>query len=88
MKLTENASLVFNYVKDNGGRVSIPELATALGKTEKSINGTVTALGCKGPHAKGLVDRDKVSVEGQEKPITYVVLTEAGRTFVPSEDAE
>lgn len=88
MKLTENANLVLNYVKENGGRVSISELATALGKTEKSINGTVTSLGCKGPHAKGLVDREKVSVEGQEKPITYVVLTEAGRTFVPSDDEE
>lgn len=86
MKLTENATLVLNYVKENGGRVSIPELAAALNKTEKSINGTVTALGCKGPHAKGLVDREKVSIEGQEKPVTYVVLTEAGRSFVPSDE--
>lgn len=88
MKLTENASLVFNYVKENGGRVSIDELAAALGKTARSINGTVTALGCKGPHAKGLVDREKVAVEGQEKPVTYVVLTEAGKTFVPGEDED
>ena len=88
MKLTDYATLVFNYVRENGGRVSIPELATALNKTEKSINGTVTALGCKGPHAKGLVDREKVTVDGQEKPVTYVVLTDLGRDFVPSEDEE
>ena len=88
MKLTENASLVFNYVKDNGGRVSIPELATALGKTEKSCLVALLVVGSRFFGCLGAVDREKVSVEGQEKPITYVVLTEAGRTFVPSEDAE
>ena len=31
--------------------------------------------------------REKVTPEGEDaKPITYVVLTEAGQTFVPSED--
>ena len=31
--------------------------------------------------------REKVAGEGEDaKPITYVVLTEAGQTFVPSED--
>ena len=88
MKLTENATLVFNYVKENGGRVSIPELAAALNKTEKSINGTVTALGCKGPHAKGLVDCDMVSVVGQEKPVTDGALTDLRCDFAPAEDEE
>ena len=37
---------------------------------------------------KGLVVRDKVEVEGAEKPVTYVVLTEDGQTFEPSEDEE
>ena len=32
MKLTEMSSEVFNYVKENGGRVSIDELASATGR--------------------------------------------------------
>lgn len=88
MTLKENSQAVVDYLKENGGRASVAELANALDKTEKSINGTITSLGCKGPHAKGLVDYEKVTVEGQEKPVKYVFLTEAGKNFVPSEDAE
>ena len=35
--------------------------------------------------ANGAV-REKVEVEGAEKPVTYVVLTEDGINFVPSDD--
>ena len=37
---------------------------------------------------KELAFREKVAVEGEEKPVTYVVLADAGMNFVPSEDAE
>lgn len=83
MKLTEMSASVFNYVKDNGGKVSIDELVEALGRSSRSIGANVTDL-----TKKGLVVRDKVEVEGAEKPVTYVVLTEDGQTFVPSEDEE
>ena len=83
MKLTEKSSEVLNYVKDNGGRVSIPELVDALGRNARSIGANVTDL-----TKKELAERDKVEVEGEDKPVTYVVLTEAGMTFVPSEDDE
>lgn len=83
MKLTDKSSEVFEYVKANGGKVSIPELAQALDRTERSVGANVTDLA-----KKGLAVRDKVEVEGEDKPITYVVLTDKGQTFVPSEDAE
>ncbi len=83
MKLTEKTSEELNYVKDNGGKVSIPELVDALGRNARSVGANVTDL-----TKKELAVREKVEVEGEDKPITYVVLTDAGMTFVPSEDDE
>ena len=83
MKLTEKSMEVLNYVRENGGRVSIEELANGLNRTPRSVNANVTDLCSK----KGLAMREKVAGEGEDaKPITYVVLTEAGQAFVPSED--
>ena len=84
MKLTEKSQEVFDYIKANGGKVSIDELATALGRTTRSVGANVTDLS-----KKALVVREKVAGEGEDaKEITYAVLTEDGKTFVPSEDAE
>lgn len=77
IKLTEKSAEVFNYVKNNGGKVSVEELCQATGRASRSITANVNDL-CK----KELCVREKVEVEGQEKPVTYVVLTEAGKTFV------
>jgi uncharacterized membrane protein len=81
MKLTEKSMEVFNYVKDNGGRVSIPELAGALGRSERSVGANVTDL-----TKKEIAVREKVEVEGADKPVTYVVLTDEGKAWTP--DAE
>ena len=81
MKLTEKSTQVLDYVKANGGKVSIPELAEALDRTERSVGANVTDLS-----KKGLAEREKVEVEGADKPVTYVVLTDEGANFVPSED--
>lgn len=81
MKLTALSNEVFEYVKGNGGRVSIAELANATGRTEKSVGANVTDL-----TKKGLAVRDKVTIEGAEKPITYVVLTDEGMNFVSTEE--
>lgn len=83
MKLTDKSQEVLNYVKDNGGKIAISELAVALNRTERSVGANVTDL-----KKKELAFREKVAVEGEEKPVTYVVLTDAGMNFVPSEDAE
>ena len=82
MKLTEKSMEVYNYIKENGGRVSIEELAAGLNRTARSVNANVTDL-----TKKELAIRDKVKGEGEDaKEMTYVVLTEAGINFVP--DAE
>ena len=81
MKLTEKSTQVLDYVKANGGKVSIEELADALSRTPRSVGANVTDLS-----KKGLAQREKVEVEGADKPVTYVVLTDEGANFVPSED--
>lgn len=82
MKLTAMSNEVFTYVKENGGRVSIDEMCEALGRTSRSIGANVTDL-----TKKGLVIREKVKAEAEDaKDITYVVMTEDGKIFVPSEE--
>lgn len=84
MKLTAKSNEVFEYVKDNGGKISIDELAEALGRTARSVGANVTDL-----QKKELVVREKVKGETEDdKDITYVVLTEAGASFVPSDDED
>ena len=83
MKLTEKSQIVFEYLKNNGGKVSIEELANATGRSARSIGANVLDL-----TKKGLVVREKEEVEGAEKPVAYAILTDAGTTFVPSDDAE
>lgn len=83
MKLTGKSQIVFEYLKNNGGKVSIEELANATGRSARSVSANVLDL-----TKKGLVVREKEEVEGAEKPVAYAILTDAGKTFVPSDDAE
>ena len=85
MKLTEKQTAVVDYLKANG-RVTMDELCNALNTDAKHLNPVITTLGVKGEKAKGLCDYEKVAVEGVEKPVKYVFLTEAGKTFTPDED--
>lgn len=82
-KMTEKELAVFEYVKNNGGRVSIDEIADALGRTARSINPNVNAF-----VTNGIAEREKVEVEGEDKPVTFVTLTDEGKAFVQAEDAE
>ena len=83
MKLTEKSQTVFEYLKANGGRVSIEELANATGRSARSVGANVLDL-----QKKKLVVREKEEVEGADKPVAYAVLTDEGRNFVPSDDEE
>lgn len=88
IKLTEKQTAVYNYLKENG-RVSMDELCNALDTDAKHLNPVITTLGCKGERAKGLVDYEKIDVEGSEKPVKYVFLTDAGIAYDPTAvDAE
>jgi predicted transcriptional regulator len=81
MKLTEKSMEVFQIVKNNGGRIELEKICEATGRNARSVGANVNDLA-----KKELAAREKVEVEGEEKPVTYVVLTDAGMEFVPSED--
>ena len=80
IKLTTMSNEVFEYVKNNGGKVSIEELVNATGRNSRSVGANVTDL-----KKKELVVRVKEKGD-EDKDITYVQLTEKGINFVPSED--
>lgn len=91
VKLTEKQMAVFNYLKENGERVSMEELCSALDTDAKHLNPVITTLGVpksENGRGKGLVDYEKIEIEGVEKPVKYVFLTEAGKDFVPSDDED
>ena len=83
MKLTEKTFEALEYLQAHNGRATTEEMRTALG-CEKiaSITGRVNSL-----VKNGLAFREKVAVEGEDKPLTYVQLTDDGVNFV-QEDAE
>ena len=82
MKLTEKSAAVFDYIKANGGKVTIDEICAALDKAPRSVNANVTDLS-----KKGLVTREKVTGDTEDaKEITYAVLTPEGAAFVPSDE--
>ena len=82
MKLTEKTFEALEYLQNHGGSATTEEMKEALG-CEKiaSITGRVNSL-----VKNELAYREKVEVEGEDKPITYVHLTDAGINFVQSED--
>ena len=84
MKLTEKTFEALEYLQAHGGRATTEEMRVALG-CEKiaSITGRVNSL-----VKNELAYREKVAVEGEEKPLTQVQLTDAGINFVQSEDEE
>ena len=87
VKLTEKQTNVIEYLQANG-RVTMDELCSALDSDAKHLNPVITTLGVKGERAKGLCDYEKVAVEGEDKPVKYVFLTDAGQAWTPDADAE
>lgn len=79
MVLTEKSQGVLDYVKANGGKVSIEEICAALDRNSRSVGANVTDLTKKGLAAR-------VKEAGEDGDITYVQLTEDGMKFVPSEE--
>ena len=74
--LTEGEINVLSYVKQNG-KVSIDEIAAALGRTNKSVRPNLTSLAQKA----GFLTEEKVEVEGAEKPVAYFTVTADGEAF-------
>lgn len=78
VKVTEKSMEVLSYLQAHDGRATIDELAEALERNARSISANVTDL-CS--EKKGLCVREKVEVEGHDKPVTYAVLTDAGMAY-------
>ena len=81
-KLTDKTFEALEYLQQHGGRATTEEMKVALG-CEKiaSITGRVNSL-----VNHELAIREKVEVEGEDKPLTYVQLTDAGMNFVQPEE--
>lgn len=90
-KLTVKTKAVLDYVRshDTGDGVLITEIAEALGMTTKQIGPIVwTSLKEKKDGSRGaLVTYEKRNVEGQDKPVGYVHITDEGKNYEdPVED--
>jgi len=81
-KLTEKTFEALEYLQAHGGRATTEEMRVALNCDKiASITGRVNSL-----VKHELAIREKVEVEGEEKPLTYVQLTDTGMNFVQGEE--
>lgn len=75
VKLTEKSQEVFNCIKNAGGKISVPEIVAATGRTVRSVGANITDL-----QKKGLVERQKEEIG--DETITYAILTPDGANFI------
>ncbi len=81
-KLTEKTFEALEYLQAHGGRATTEEMRVALNCDKiASITGRVNSL-----VKHELAIREKVEVPGEEKPLTYVQLTDTGMNFVQCEE--
>lgn len=82
MALTEKGKNVFEYVKehDQGDGVLIADIAEGTGLTVKQVGPIIWAgLAKEGKDGRpALLEYKKIAVEGSEKPVGYVFLTNDG----------
>lgn len=81
--MKENTKAIFMYLKEhNGEQITAQEIAEALGLSVKSVVGSVNSFVKK----QWAVRSDEVKVEGMDKPVKFISLTETGLAVDP--DAE
>lgn len=83
MALKEKTREAFDFIKTHGGRVTTTELAEGLGIAGNSVTGRVNSL-----VKNELAYREKVDVEGADKPVTYIQLTDTGMAYDPDADID
>jgi Mn-dependent DtxR family transcriptional regulator len=79
--LKEKTLEALNVIKENGGSMTTAKLAEALGVAANSVTGRINSL-----VKNEMAYREKVEVEGEDKPVTYVHLTEEGMNYVHPEE--
>lgn len=89
-KLTEKTRIVFDFVKENdkGDGVKMEDIAIATGLTIKQVGPIVwTSLKEKKDGSRpALVSYEKRMVDGSDKPVGYVHLTDAGKNYVETDE--
>lgn len=88
MKLTEKSARVYNYTKENGGRVAIPDAMEDLALTIRQITPNINDLVKKGLAVREAVELPAASEDEKPTVVKYIQLTEEGMNFVPSDDEE
>lgn len=83
MVLKEKTQEALDFIKAHGGRCTTAELAEGLSVAVNSVTGRVNSL-----VKNELAYREKIEVEGEDKPVTFVQLTETGMAYEPTEDEE
>ena len=86
--ISENAKLVYDYVKTNDGKDFVAsDIAEGTGLNVRQVNGVVTSAFVK----KGLMVREEAEIkitkeDGTEghKAVKFIRLTDAGRSFDPN----
>lgn len=86
--LSANSRTVFEYVKQNDGKnMTAADIAEGTSLSVKSVNGIVTSAFQK----KGLMERIQSEIElpdGTHKPVKFIRLTDAGKSFDPDAQTE
>lgn len=84
MVLKEKTQECFDYIKNHGGSCKTSEIMEGLGLEKiASVTGRVNSL-----VKNGLATTEDGGKTEDGKKITFVVLTDAGMNYVPSDDEE
>lgn len=80
-KMTEGSRKVFDFLKANNGiQVTAQEAAKNLGVSIGTVTGSVNGLVKKGYAVR---EEATATVDGAEKTVKYISLTDAGMAFDP-----
>lgn len=86
MAMKESTKEIFNYVKSmDGQNITAEDISKATGIPLKSVNGSIGLGFVK----KGLMVKvpATIEVDGEQKEVKFVQLTDAGRAFDPDAPA-
>ena len=81
-EMGETVQKIIAHLSNTTDKVTLDDLADAIGVEKRSVNGSFNAL-----VKKGLCARTAAKVEAMV-PVKYLALTEAGLAFDPTVDAE
>lgn len=88
--MSENSIAILNYAKENEGKdFTHKDIAAALGLSERSVTGSITALCNKKDADKNpmpLLERVPAEIEnedGTHATVKLIKITEAGKAFDP-----